>query len=801
MTLWQDIRTGWRALRLSPSLVIVAVVSLAFGIGANTLVFSTARALLFRPLPVPDSGRLFVLQASGGINQSFPNYLDIRERSSKVADLVAYRVTEAALDAGAGARSSWGYLSTGSYFTMLGLQPAAGRFFTAAEDVGRNAAPLMVLSHDYWLAAFNGDRRAVGRTVTVNGRPYTVVGVAPRGFVGTEVFFRPDFWVPMTMAPQLEGGTWIDSRSARNVFVAGRLRSGVTRQQAIATFETIATRLAREYPAANANLRFSLAPPGLFGDLFRPQAEAFVGVTLVLSMLMLLAACANLANLLAARVVDRFRELAIRLALGATRRILIRQLMVETMLLCLIGGAAGLAVAFVPLRMLTGWRPAPGLPLALDVMPDVWVLACGMIASVASALIAVAAAARRAWRTDPTALMNRSSDSVRIGGWALRDVLLGVQVAACSLLLTSAVVAGDGLNRTLATRLGFNPDGMYVASFDLNQAGYDQTRGVASRTRLLERIAALPGVNGVTFTSSIPLTTDQSTDTLIGDDASRSDASKGVEASAFIVPSGYFATMQTRLVAGREFAATDSRVVIVNEALAMRLFGRTDVVGRTLRGAPTQPPLRIIAVAEDGKYAVPGEAPRPAVFWNGMRVYRSSTQLLVRSSLPEQEVARSIRRVAAELEPMLPVTFQGTLREVSSLAFLPAAAAATILSALGGLAVVLALTGVYGLAAYSVSARTREIGIRVAVGARSGHVLRTVLGRTGVVLIAAGGAGVLLASAASSALALVVYQASSRDPRVLVTGATMIVLIGLAAAWIPARRALRIDPALTVREG
>jgi predicted permease len=682
---------------------------------------------------------------------------------------------------------------------MLGVQPAVGRFFTPSEDVGRNAAPFIVLSHDYWLASFNGDREVTGRAVRVNGQPYTIVGVAAQGFGGTEVFFQPDFWVPMTMAPQLEGSTWIESRRAMNVYVAGRLRGDMTREEAAAAFDTIATGLSREHPAENSGLRVWLTTPGLFGDLLRQPAEAFAAVTLALAMLMLVAACANLANLLAARVVDRFREMAIRLSLGATRRMIVRQLMVETLLLCILGGAAGLAIAFVPLRMLTEWRPAPGLPLALNVMPDAWVLAFGAITSVASALIAVAAAVRRAWRTDPASLMRGAVNAGRIGGWALRDVLLGVQVALCSLLITSSLVAIEGLERTFTTRLGFNPDGVYVASFDLNHAGYDRTRGIEFRTRLVETIAALPGVVGVTFTSSIPLTTDQSTDTVFGESA-LFDASRGVDANAFIVPPDYFATMETRLITGREYAPTDSRVAIVNETLARHLFGTADVVGRTLRTGPRQPPLRIIGVAENGKYAMPGEAPRPAVFWNGMQAYRSSTQLLVRSRLAAEEIAQSIRRAAAEIDPTMPVTLQGALREVTALAFLPAAAAATIFSVFGVLATLLAVTGVYGLAAYSVSARTREIGIRIAVGARTRHVLRSVLGRTGLLLITAGSAGVVLAGAASSALALVVYQASSRDPVVLTGGATLTVLIGLAAAWVPARRALRIDPALTIRE-
>jgi predicted permease len=800
MNLWQDLRLAGRRLARDRGFAVVAVVTLALGIGANALVFGTARALVLRPLPIPDPGNAFFLQLVGNDNHSFPNYLDFRDRSAEWANLAAYRVTEAAVDPGSGARPSWGYLATGNYFEMLGVQPAVGRFFTQSEDVGRNVSPYIVLSHDYWTTVFNGDRTVAGRAVRINGRPYTILGVGPRGFHGTEVFFRPDFWVPMTMAPQLEGANWIESRTAHNVYVAGRLRDGVSRAQAAAALSTVATRLAIEYPRANRDMQVTLTAPGLFGDLLRTPMTAFMGVTLVLALLVLVAACTNLASLLAARVVDRFRELAVRLALGATRRQIARQLFVETLLLCMAGGAAGMAVAFVLLRALTRWRPALGVPLAIDVLPDFPVFGFAAAISIGAALLAVGAAARRAWRADPSSLMRGPADGIGIGRWGIRDALLGVQIAVCSLLVISCLVSIRGLERTLETRLGLNPDGVVVASFDLNQAGYARVRGQAFRGQVIESIAAVPGVEGVTFTSSIPLTTDQSTDAVVSDRAVESTETPGVDANAFIVPPGYFDVMETRLLAGRDFFATDGMVAIINETLAKRLFGTADVVGRGIRRAPGQPLISIVGIAEDGTYAMPGEAPRPAVYWLALQNYRSGTQLLIRSRLPQEQVATLVREAVANLDPVLPVAFQGSFRDVTSLAFLPAKAAAVILGAFGLLAMVLALSGIYGLASYSVSARTREIGIRVAVGGRSRQVLGAVLGRTGVVLMAGGASGVLLAIAASPLLSMVVYQASSADAVILAAGAGTMVLIGLTAAWAPARRALRIDPAVTLRE-
>ena len=800
MTFWQDVRHAIRTLRRNPGVVVVAGVSLALGIGANAFVFSTARGLLLRPLPIPDPQNVFFLQVVGNDNHSFPNYLDFRDRATTSVNLAAYRVTEAAVDAGVGARSSWGYLATGNYFEMLGVQPTVGRFFSPSEDAGRNQSPFIVLSHDYWISAFSADPTVTGRAIHINGRPYTILGVAPEGFYGTEVFFRPDFWVPMTMATQLEGANWIDSRTAHNVYVAGRLRDGIPRSQADATFATIAARLGVEYPAANRDLKVVLTTPGLFGDVVRTPASAFMGVTLVLALLVLLAACTNLASLLAARVVDRFRELAVRLSLGATRVQITRQLFVETLLLCAAGGATGVAFAFVLLRALTRWRPAVGVPLAIDVMPDAAVLAFAAVTSVAAALVTVGAAARRAWLADPSTLMRGPADGMRMGRWNFRDGRLGLQVALCSLLVISCLVSIEGLTRTFTTRLGFKPDGVFVASFDLNQAGYDGVRGQALRAQILEKIAASPGISGVTFTSSIPLTTDQSTDSVVPDTAVESPDTRGIDANAFIVPPGYFGVMETHLVAGRDFAPSDTSGVIINETLAQRLFGKVDVVGRSLMTARGRPPIQIIGIAEDGKYAMPGETPRPAVYWLARWAYRSNTQLLVRSSLPEEQVARLIRGASTDLAPALPVSFQGSLREVTSLAFLPAAAAAVILGAFGVLAAVLALTGVYGLAAYSVSARSREISIRVAVGGRSRQILAAVLGRAGIVLGIGAGIGVLLAIAANPLLTMVVYQASSRDPLILGAGAGMMVLIGLIAVWTPALRALRIDPAATLRE-
>ena len=684
---------------------------------------------------------------------------------------------------------------------MLGVSPSVGRFYTPREDVGRNVSPYIVLSHDYWTAHLASDPGVAGRAIRINGQPYTILGVAPEGFYGTEVFFRPDFWIPMTMAQQVEGSGWIDLRTSRNVYVAGRLNEGTTQAQAQSALDHIATSLGVEYPAVNRDLKVTLTTPGLFGDALRTPASAFVGVTLLLAMLVLLAACANLAILLAARVVDRYRELAVRLSLGATRGGVARQLFVETLLLCMCGAVIGMLVAMVPLRMLTRWRPTVGFPFAVDVLPDFQVVVFAALMSIAAAFLAVGAATARAWRVDTGSLMRGATEGVRLGRWSVRDALLGVQVSLCSLLVISCFVSIQGLISTFDMPLGFNPAGVFVASFDLNQRGYDRARGQLLRSQMLDALAAKPGIDGVTFTSSIQLTTDQSTDAVVADVAPASSDSHGIDAKSFIVPPGYFDVMQTRLVSGRDFNEFDTRVAIINATLARQLLGTTEVVGRGIRRAPGLPLIQVVGVAEDGQYAVPGEVPRPAIYWPALQLYRSSTQLLIRSRLPEEQVAILTRETITALDSSLPVTVQGSLREVTSLAFLPAKAAAVILGTLGLLALVLAFGGIYGLAAYSVSARGKEIGIRLAVGGRSTQILNAILGRVASVLVIGAAAGVALAIASGPLLSLVVYQASSRDARVLSAAGATMVLIGLAAAWTAARRALRVDPAVTLRDG
>lgn len=800
----RDIRYTLRQLHRSPMPFAIAIASLALGIGANTVVFSFLHALILRPLPIAQPESVFFVQSRNSFTLSFPNYRDLRDRNRTLSAMAGYRLAWMAIDVGSGAEPMWGELATGNYFDLLGLRPAVGRFFGPRDDLAPGASPYVVLSYDYWQRQFSGNPNVAGQTVRINGLPYTVLGVTPRNFYGTEVLFRPEVWIPMTMQPQIEGRSWLDQRRSSNTLVIGRVREGLTRAQAEADLNTVAGGIATEN-STDVRLRLLLATPGLWGDTLRGPVSAFVGGVMALAVLVLLAACANLASVLAARVIDRFRELAIRTSIGATGSHILRQILTETLVVCLAGGAAGLLLAAVILRVLSQWHGPMGLPVQVDVAADARVFGFAILASVAAALCAVIAPARRATRSNVVDLIRQGTGRVGFQRWTSRDALLGIQLALCCVLITACFVSYRGLTRALAVPLGFDPRGVTISVVDLGQVGYSPVDGPVFQRRVVDAVRALPGVTEAAFASALPFTTDQSTTGIFRESPADFRPGNAISAAFYHVSAGYFQLMRTRLLAGREFTDFDTpdspRVAIVNETLARRLTGTRDAVGKHFRVGPGLDDLReIVGVVEDGKYFLVSEEPRPTVFWPAAAVYNSSTVIAVRSTMPPSAVTGALRRVIRDLDPRVAIQADGALSDANALFFLPARAATVALGAFGLLAISLALTGIYGLAAYAVSARVREIGIRLAIGARSFDVLRSILGRTAVILLAGASAGIAAGMAVSKLLTAVVYNATSADPVVLVATAGTIALIGLAAAWLPARRALGIDPAQTLRD-
>jgi len=815
----QDLRFAARMLRRSPAFTAVAVLSLALGVGANTVAFSVVDSLLLKPLAIASPASVFTVEDRRFPSQSFPNYRDLRDRSSTFAGLAAYRMAPMGVETADGARRVWGYLATGNYFDLLGIKPLCGRFFHAEDDRRPGASPFAVLSHACWRNRFAGDPRIVGKTVRINSLSYSVLGVAPPEFHGTEVFYWPEIWVPMMMQPQIEGHSWLDQRATFNCMVIGRLGPGVTPVRAAADLRTLGADLAHEVPAWNEGLSLRLARPGLVGNALRDPTRAFTGGVLALAGLVLLAACANLASLLAARAADRHRELAIRLSIGAGRGRIVRQLLAESALLALLGGAAGCALAALLLRLLTQWRAPFDFPVRFEVAPDIRVFAFALAASMVSGLLFSIAPARQTLSADP----NQALKGGPAGGleprrtprgrgprparpairWPVRDLLLAAQMALCCLLVTACLVALRGLARTLETPLGFEARGVAVASLDLGLAGYDLRRGAAFQRRALDAMSRLPGVTAAGYGNSLPLSIDQSSNVVFRAETTDLRPSQGKTATVYQVSPGYLRALGARLLAGRDFTWHDDRgtplVAIVNQTFARQVLGRANAVGMRFR-AGQGPLIEVAGQVADGRYVSITEEPRPAFFRPILQQPNGTTVLVLRSALPPGEAARQLQQAIAGLDPRLPISGLGSLQQMLGFVLFPARAASVALGAFGLLALMLAATGIYGLASYAVSRRTREIGIRVAVGARPPQVLRFVLGRTALLLGVGSATGLALGFGATKLLVSIVYLASPHDPVVLAGAAFVMVAVGVAAAGAPAHRALAIDPVRALRQ-
>ena len=805
----QDLFYAFRLMRRTPGVAVTAIVSLALGIGVNALVFSVVNGLVLRPLPgVSDPDRVVFLQAGQTLGQSYPNYVDLRDRSTAFDSLAGYRIAPMSVETGAAVsgqpRRAWGYLATGSYFDTLGVKPALGRFFHAQDDRNQGEPALAVLSYEEWTTHFGGNGDVVGTTVRINGRPFTVIGVAPRGFYGSEIFYRPAIWVPMMMLPVIEPGhNWLERRATFNLWVVGRLKQGVTLPQAESNLNAIAADLARTYPWPNKGMVIHLARPGLLGNLLRAPVQQFGMAVMLLAGLVLVAACANLAGLLLARGADRQREMAIRLSIGASRGRLVRQLLTESLVLALGGGLLGAWTAAVSAHALSAWRIPVTVPMQLDVSVDwrVVVFACA-VSTVAGLLFGVAPA-RYASATDPNLALKGGAQG-RAGGrrWSFRDALIAVQVALCFVLVTACVLSVRGLQRALSAPLGFAPRGVATASFDLGLAGYDQARGLEFQRRAAEEAARIPGAASAAYGSTLPLSLDQSHSVVYRPGAAKGDPADA-NAVTYSVSPGYFRTVGIPLLIGRDFdareTATSAPVAIVNETFVRRVLRTPSPVGAHFTYGPGGRLVEVIGVVADATYETIGEASRAAAFNPEQQWYNPTTVLAVRSSLPEGETAAAIRQVVGRLDPSLPLYDVEGAEEMMWWAYLPSRAAAIALGVFGLLAVSLAATGLHGLVAYAVARRSREIAIRLAVGANARDILTTMLARTSTLIAIGAAAGTALAIVAMRLLSSILFGVPRNDPGVLGAVAVAMAGIGLVACWAPARRALRLQPAALLK--
>jgi predicted permease len=811
--LLQDLRIALRQMRRSPGFALTAVLTLALGIAANVIVFALLQAIVLRPVDVPQGQRVMTL---GRTDQTYPIFAnpevrDVRDGNTVFSAVAAYTIDNFGLDANGATRPAWGWEVSGQYFEVTGIRPFLGRLLTRADDAHPGGAQVAVLSWATWNDSFAADPNILGKSVRINKHPYTIVGVTPKDFYGTEKFLQPDLFIPLANEASLGGLDFLESRHDANVWAVVRLKDGVTLPQAQANLNAIAARVRRQYPKDEEMLGFKLTRPGLMGDFIGAPARAFLASVLGFAGIVLLAACANLGSLFAARTADRTREFAIRMAIGSSRWRVLRQILVEAIAISILGGAAAGALAWFAIKALGNWHPPTEYPFNFHLAPQPSLLLISLpVAAFAGALFGILPL-RQIFATDPNDAIKSGVSQFGPGRrWALRDILLAAQIALCCVTVTAAFVAVRGLAKALTMNMGFRPDHAVLVKFELNQAGYTPESADQFQRRLLERVNQLPGITAAAYADSAPLSGDTSTASVFARQTiDLRPSQSALTTMVYDVAPGYFAAAATPLLAGRDIAWSDTGktplVAVVNQQFAHSLFHTGQVVGRYFKN-DTGALVQIIGTVPDGKYVTLSEDPTEAAFFPVRQHHPGSKTLFIArlaedsSLMAANQMAATLSRTIRDLDPSIPIRDARPWRNELGLTFFVSQVATVALSIFGGFGLILSIAGTFGLASYTVSERMRELCIRVALGAQPKEILSAALGRV-LSLIAAGSAvGIVLGLATSHLLSAVVYHASAQDPFVLAAVASTMLLTGVLSVVGPVRRALNIDPAHVLRE-
>lgn len=811
-TLFSDFCYAVRQMRRSPGFAVTTVLILALGIAANVIVFGVLQALILRPLDVPHPDRVIQLARTGQTYPVFayPEVRDVRDDNTVFSAVAAFVPQNFGVEANGVTRPVWGFYVSGQYFEVVAIKPFLGRLLRRADDDHPGASDAAVLSWPAWKSDFGADPHIVGKTVRINKHPYTIVGVTSEGFYGTEKFIQPDVFVPMANEASLEGHNWLEQRSVWNLFSIARIRDGVMRSQVQAELNTIAARMKRQYPKEEERLAFKLVHPGLAGDFLGAPARGFLAGVMGLAGIVLLAACANLGSLFAARTADHAREIAIRMAIGSSRWRILRQVLIEAFVISILGSACACGLAWMALTGLASWHPPTEFPFKFHVLPQPSLILMALLISLLAAVLFGVMPLRQIFKTDPNdAIKSGSSQSSRGRRWAIRDVLLAVQVALCCVTVTAGFVSLRGLGKALTMDLGFNPKNAVRTQFDLRQAGYSSAAADHFQRELLERVSQLPGVEAAGYANCTPLSFYESAAPVFSQQATDfRPEKKAFDAYDYKVSPGYLAASETPLLGGRDVSFTDTKktppVAIVNREFARRLFHSEHAVGRYFKSS-SGVSIQIVGMMADGKQLLLNEEPQAAAFFPISQEGATSASLVVRTQPGSTEVAMAdmaakIRKVVHDLDPAVPIQESGAWNTQLGLSFFPAQVATVALGLFGAFGLALSITGIFGLASYTVSKRLRELSIRVALGGQAKQILSAALGRMLILLVGGSAVGMLLGAATSRVLSAIVYQASAQDPFVVGAVVLTTLLAGLLSVANPVRRALHIDPAKLLRE-
>jgi predicted permease len=819
--LFRDMKHGVRQLARQPGFTAAAVASLALGIGLNTTLFSMVNAVLFRSGPVAQPDRL--VEIYSGMSEdfpqfttSYPDYLDIRSGVDALAGVNASSYVRGILSTGDRPALVTGEAVTANYFDVLGVRLSMGRSFREEENLTPGAASVAVLGHGLWQQRFGSRPDTVGSSVKISGVSYTVIGIAPREFTGTIPGIPADFWAPLVMVDRLvfsgvqgstdkdPGATRIERRGTRWLFVKGRLAEGRTVDQVQAQMDALYARLRADYPDTNEKTTASVVPAASIR--FHPMLDTYIRAAsaglMAAVALVLLIACANVANMLLARGASRRRELAIRAALGASRARLIRQLLSEGLVLAFLGGAAGILIAWWAGRALSGFGSELfPIPISFDFSVDWRVLAFAFTASAATAILFGLAPA---WSSSKPALVPALKESAEGNGrrrLTLRNLLVVGQLSLSLVLLVAGALLGRGLLAARNTELGFDPTPISSLSFDLRMNGYDIVRATALRERILDTVAALPGVMAVSTASRLPLAPDINLEGVLVP-GHHLPKDEGTLTDVVAVGADYFTVVGVPIVKGRPISADDvrqqRRVAVVNETMARQYWPEGAAIGRLIHaGGWDSAPVEIVGVARDHKVRSVGEQARPYLH---LPVPPSqSIGLIVRTATPAAAALPMLRDAIWKLDPEILFTEDVPAEQVAAATIAPTRLGAMVLGAFGALALLLAAVGLYGVISHAVGRRTRELGIRIALGAERGQVLRMIMAEGGRLALAGIGLGTLAAAAIGRVLESLLYGVSSFDPIAYSVAAGLLFVVALAANLVPALTAASIDPVRALR--
>jgi len=817
-TLWQDIRYGVRGLLRTPGFTIVAALTLALGIGTNSAIFSVVNAYLIRPLAVTNPEQLVVVATKDHHLEyphtvSFPNYESIRDHCEAFSDVAGFSFQIVWLKADGKSEQAWFDLVTGNYFSLLGVEPIAGRTFLPEENRTSGVAPVVVLSYGLWQRRFGGDTKVIGTTLEVNGRPFTIVGVLPEKFPGTETMLSIAAYVPVGATDQLKPGSSkkLEYRDLDTFRVIGRLKPAFSIEQAKAAVDVLGKQLQTEYSDTNYATSFVVVPETKSRPVIE-AADVFRRIATVLTILVvfvLLIASANIANLILTRASARRKEFAIRASLGATRRRLVQQLLTESVLLALFGGAIGVVISLVIINIFTGLRVSADLPSRVDVHPDWRVFTFTLVVAFATGIISGLVPAIQTSKTELVESLKEGSRGLdgRAGRLRLRSLLVLAQVALSLFLLICSGLFIQSLQNAQKINLGFNAENQLMMQVDLNQRGYSESKGKQFYKDLIDRVQSLPGVKSVSLALDLPLGYQTVTESIIIDGLTATNNREnrvGIFAN-FVWPD-YFRTMEIPLISGREFNIRDDdstlKVALISEAMAKRYWPNQDPLGKKFRlNWENQQQIQIIGIAKDSKYVFLDEAPRPILYLPLQQHYRGSANLHVRTTVEPSSLITAVDQTVHGLDKDITIydtkTMAQHLRDGRALLFVRIGA--LMVFSFGALGLTLAVIGIYGVISFVVSQRTHEIGIRIALGAEPVHVLKLVV-RQGMKLALIGVVvGLVAAFVLTRLMANLLYGISASDPTTFIVITLLVTGVALIASYIPARRAIKVDPMVALR--